>query len=1225
MNTRVSIACFAACFLGVMTFSADVSYTGGGVAGRLSDPANWGGMLPTSSDIAVVDVSKFASSGVASVTLLDDFSVKGLSFTGGNAGTSIYLGRVSGSEPRLTIGESGLTVDSCWQLVVQLDVTLVNEQTWSIGSGGLVFRTPASLSGTDTLTFSSFRDVSNEVPLNFGGTISYTTSDDSNHFVWNKAAGHWAQSVSFTGKYYPALSFPSGSSSVSEMFSDRKMTFSKGPALLDFGNYGHDGKFATFRIEDGDEVILNHDSALSGGNLEMSGGTLTLGTYFDVGVSDTFKNTAGVSHTNSVRFLVSGGAVSPAYLGVGRARSAYADGGSSKKIVQTDGAVGEASRSYALIVGGGASTTDGTYPEPLAEYRFEGGTLNFPNANNDYEHGLALSCNHDTSVGTIPGVFTQTGGVATVAEVQFGSRKNGWWGSPENAKPNDEGYGLFDLAGGVFNLGNNGFQLAPKWNPEGAQSNAVYKVRLRGGKLALSTTQTNALALDVTPGEDSTIDVASGKTFVQGAPLRGSGTLRKTGAGTLVVKDGTRFTGDLKVEEGRVVIEGKDQDVDGALVWTADRAVGDLEDGAEISTWADESNTYVAEANTVEKYTLKPMAKLNAFNGHAGVRFYYDSTTQNSASMMFPSDKNALFGLTNFTVVVVARSSKTEQTADVDVLDDGTWLWCDSILGNSFASNPNFFALQYTKDGACIGGREGSTGDKPRCAVLSDMRTDVTSVIVASRRGNAFEINVNGVVSNRVYAASEFDGNLGCWVDPVSLSLKQPLYIACNGNAASDYGHNRGFKGDIAEIRIYRDKVLSSEEKESLVMSLVEKYESSANRVAQLRYDRNLPAADIFAESAAPDAPDGATTWNAEALAALDSPGDKPKPEKIDNAINGKSVVRFDGTQALVIPVSASPISGTDAFSVAVVFRTIENGVDENTYAGGLGLVSSLHGDGDAADFVLSWRNEGCVGAGYGTTSENETIFSFKPCRLNDGEAHVAIFAVDPTLNAMRLMTDGRLTEQSLSLNETEPRGNYPVCIGALTTNSGYFKGDIAEVVMYNRALSAAEMETLSESCAAKYRFGLLGKKAYASQDLTSRGLSARSISVASGASLVLPGGSSGLSFSSGGGVFSAGNVIGNISILDGAKLTVDWNNLPATLGNISASGEITIYIENAPKPMDRSGRLDLFKVEDADFVSEVMWKIDETQRGRFKNPVFDPETNIVYTKINAGLILTFR
>lgn len=1186
-----------------MATAADIAYTGGGAKGVLTDAANWGGTLPGEDDVALIDLSQTGSS----VVLDADWSVKGLSFVNGSNTSGVWLGRKG--TPRLTLGESGLTVDKAYSFYVQLDVTLTAGQTWVMGNARLYFTSPATISGTSDWTISGFAEVRNEIAMNYGGKISYSKTYNP---VWNTVAGRWAETVAFSGtggqNERPVVSISSGETSVSDMFGDRKMNFQSGPAMLNFGNYGHAGAFATFKIEEGDAVNLGYAyTTLAGGDLQLAGGTFTSGTYFDLGIDNGIFGTK-VSHTNATRFLVSDGLLDPVYLGVGRRHAAYGDGGSAKRIVQTGGTVGLASRAHALIVGGGTSTTANAGPEPLAEYRLEDGALNFPNANKS-EHGLALSCNNEASGGTIPGVFTQTGGTATFGEVQFGSRQNGHWGTPENAKPNIDGFGLLDLAGGTFNLGANGFTLAPKWNVGGSESNAAYRVRLRGGTLVPGATQSNGMALDVTGVETSTVEIAAGRAFVQDAPVRGSGILRKTGAGTLVLRDATRFTGDIHVEEGRILVEGAAPALDGALVWTADDATDGLEDGASVSTWADTTGAYVAGANDFANYTLLPTATNNAFNGHAGVRFHYDSATGNSASMKFPGGQNALCGLTNFTVVVVARPARNETSEDAQGLTGSTWLWCDSIIGNAVNNTSAFFTLQYTKDGADAGCYFGSAGELPRCPVASDMRKGVTSVIVASRRGNAFEINVNGVQSNRVYTA--FSGDQPCWNGDET----KPLYLACNG-----LGANRGFKGDLAEIRIYRDRILTASEKESLVLELLDKYEASTERVATLCHSRTLPTADEFGEAATPVSPTVDATLSAEDLMALESADGCGRPELVAGAMGGKPVVRFDGASALSIPAADSPISGATAFTVAVVFRAQEEGIDENVYAGGLGLVSSKQVADNAPDFVLSWRNEGTVGAGYGATDGNEPLFSFKPCRLADGEGHVAVFAVDPTEGVMRIMTDGCLVKRPLSANEV--RGDYPICIGALKPGEGFFKGDIAAMKLAARALSENEMRTLSEAWAAEYRLGLLGRFAFGPADLTAHGLAARSVSVAAGATLVLPDSSRGLVIADGAAFSNQGTVIGRLTLADGAVVDVDWNSLPASLGKVSASGVVTIRVNNAPSKLDAHGRINLLHIEELDVTGELTWRIEGLDA--VNTPILDERRGMVYTRL-PGFVMTVR
>lgn len=1213
MNKAIlkTLASAAVAFAAIAVNAADIAYSGGGTDKKiLTDPDNWtGGALPGADDVAVIDRQICPAAPVVGA----NWSVKGVRFTNGSS-AGVWLGCSNGAT--LTLGEGGLEC-TLYSIYVQLPVVLAADQTWEMHGTRLYFSSPASVSGAYGWTVKDFGSVTHETSLFYSGTITY---DKTYAPVWYKAAGRWADSVVFTHSGVsgerPVINITSGTISLSTLFGSPSQTFHSGPTMLNFGNFGHSGKYATFSLESGESLRLEHTyAALSGGEMRLNGGTLWATAYFDIGLDKDTFGTSSVSPSNAARLLVSGGLLSPVYLGVGRWNAGYADGGSVKVVDQVGGTVGENSRAYGICIGGGASLSE---IEPLAEYRMGGGTLNFPNngpANDSYNRGLVLSCNEDTSNSTIPGVFTMTGGTANVGRLQFGTRRNGHWGSEANAKPNYEGFGLFDLAGGTFNLGSGGLQLPPKWNNGGAESNAAYKVRLRGGTFAPNATMANTLALDIVANGNSaaTISVASGLVFTQDAPVRGSGVLRKAGDGTLVLKDATRFTGDLQIAAGKVIVEGAAPDGldDGAIIWTADDATADLADGDDVAVWRDATSTYEAGACTSANYTLLPKAHLNAFNGHAGVRFFYDSASGNSAAMKFPGGHNALCGATDYTVVAVVRPSNTSTSAENQNLTNSGWLWTDAIIGNSVNNSAAFFSMHYTKSGATAGGYFGGSGELPRASVTSDMQADRVSVVVATRKGSEFEVNVDGVQSNRVYAASM--GTKSCWNGDVT----KPLYIAYNY-----LGANRGFKGDIAEIRIYRNRALSAAEKESLVMALLRKYDGDAAHVASVVGDRSLPAADEFADDMAPVAPAAGSVWDAEALAALSAPAGASSPSFVTNALNGESVARFSGAEALVIPAASSPVSSSTAFTASVVFRATEKGEDESVYAGGLGLVSTKQAADSSPDFVLSWRNEGTLGGGYGASAGDVPFFSFKPCRMDDGEGHVAVFAFDPANGVMRLMTDGRTVTRALPRNEI--RGQYDVLVGALRPDAGYFKGDIAEVRLFGRALTVDEMMALSEVCAKKYSFGLLGRFAYGEAKLAARGLGAKSISVAEGATLVIPGSSGGLCLGAGESIAGGGMIVGRLTLGDGATIDVDWNaTRPIAFGDVAASGTVTIRVNNAPSRLDVGVAHPLVSFSSLDEAPGTQWVLEgvqarETELKRSKSG------NTFFLRKNGGLKILF-
>jgi hypothetical protein len=73
--------------------------------------------------------------------------------------------------------------------------------------------------------------------------------------------------------------------------------------------------------------------------------------------------------------------------------------------------------------------------------------------------------------------------------------------------------------------------------------------------------------------------------------------------------------------------------------------------------------------------------------------------------------------------------------------------------------------------------------------------------------------------------------------------------------------------------------------------------------------------------------------------------------------------------------------------------------------------------------------------------------------------------------DTITLYVDGSIVASQNSLC-ADARGDYPFQIGAMTTSSYYFNGDIAEIQLYNRALNPLEVMNDNEQLAATFGIG---------------------------------------------------------------------------------------------------------------------------------------------------------
>lgn len=204
---------------------------------------------------------------------------------------------------------------------------------------------------------------------------------------------------------------------------------------------------------------------------------------------------------------------------------------------------------------------------------------------------------------------------------------------------------------------------------------------------------------------------------------------------------------------------------------------------------------------------------------------------------------------------------------------------------------------------------------------------------------------------------------------------------------------------------------------------------------------------------------------NRVALAAL---GDEPRIKK--NATpTGEPTLQFSRNR---LTTSSSPTAGLTAFSMAVVFRVDEPGVDEGSgWSTKSGIVdANQSGSGNDWGFVV--RDTGYVAFGTGTSggSDQTVYLDNQPTypSVVDGKYHVAVATWGS--GSQTLYMDG-LPGKTQTGVSTATRGNVGMSLGGM--NSGEmtrrFAGELAEVRFYNTALSSAEVGSVIGELSAVY------------------------------------------------------------------------------------------------------------------------------------------------------------
>ena len=1105
------LAAFAMCSVD----ASEVLFTGGS-GNDLATGANWsGGACPGAGDVGVVDFSTY--SGGTVFTVSSDTAMGGLCFT--NATAAVTLS----GEGTLSLGADGFSYDAAKTFTLRAPMAVTAAQEWKFALGDI--ESYATISGTDSLFITNCAVVSFREAPQFDGDLKLRAYG-VRHFTRGKVARSFRADLASGGgdnqRCYNNIFF-GGEMRWSDMFTSGSYDFT-GWRRFFLGVTNLSASVPVVKMDSANDDLYQNGPyrvGVSAGILEQSAGKIRAKNRaygFTVGVVNNEMETASRNHGElPAEYRLSGTGeldVGYVFVGAGSQKATY-----HPRMVQ-DG--GTATVSKGLYVGGDSDSASPGF----GEYIISNGTIAVGISNEGSDHqtrGIAL-CQPFGGAGTAPGVFTLAGGSVSAWAVKFGPDTGAWNATPPAV---NQGFGLFEMKGGSLDLRATGFSLGAGWNK--TATNAAYRINLSGGQVDFAAAQTVKTGLFFPPGgEGATLNTGNYDITVD-APISGDGVLRKTGNGYLVLMDANRFTGKLDVEAGAVDVRGTLAHADAppasgddCWTWTADHLTNDFAHGSTILSWADDAHGLAAvdwtNANSYAyqdgrnnyKGKLPTLATNNYFNGHASLHF-------NQACLMVPAVSNPLAGSTNFTMVVVFRPNNTTG-------DNNIWYGHTFFAGSDYEYGPDVPVFTYDASGCLRMGLitypDGNTRKAPyvRSRSTKSLKNTV-NVAVGTVQGLEFSLNVNGyLVSTNV--SERYTSR------PMFMARDKKMAL-CFGGQFPDWQNFRSSNQHIPEVRIYTRK-LSVHEQNALIRELLRKYRGDAAGDAELLKEATDGLDGALNGESAPAAPVATSgEWTADALNDLLDDGatvaswpnadgtktataaiaNAPGPKLVKDSMNGRSVLRFDGTQAIGIPAADSLVSGQANYTVAVVFRTTTDGTGANTFRWDrtTGLVSSKATTWNSEDFAISFGTEGTVGGFYGDLNGNsQQIWDRRPFRLHDGLPHVAVMSVTSE-KKMWFMIDGQLRTATFTTGGGTARAARNVLIGAQADGLGYFTGDIAAVRLYPEALTSDQMKALSEHYAYEYGFRLLPMIAPGGMSAAANGLGATNIHVAAGATFKVP------------------------------------------------------------------------------------------------------------------------
>lgn len=164
--------------------------------------------------------------------------------------------------------------------------------------------------------------------------------------------------------------------------------------------------------------------------------------------------------------------------------------------------------------------------------------------------------------------------------------------------------------------------------------------------------------------------------------------------------------------------------------------------------------------------------------------------------------------------------------------------------------------------------------------------------------------------------------------------------------------------------------------------------------------------------------------------------------------------MRFDGDDHILLPRLVQ-----DSFSVSFFVRSDHPGdgrAEDLRWFAGTGLVDGEVG-GVVADWGVAWHSDGRIVAG---TGDPETFVASAPGH-QDGQWHHVAFTRDRGTGRIALYVDGAAAGEAVGSTKAldAPR---QLAIGRLLPGGRGFRGDLDELVFFDRALTSAECASLA-------------------------------------------------------------------------------------------------------------------------------------------------------------------
>lgn len=488
-------------------------------------------------------------------------------------------------------------------------------------------------------------------------------------------------------------------------------------------------------------------------------------------------------------------------------------------------------------------------------------------------------------------------------------------------------------------------------------------------------------------------------------------------------------------------------ETDGLMLWlNSSYGVGKDNDG-KVTSWASKVGEHIARISSDIQKTNNDIAVVdNAINGQPVVQF----DGQEDALKIENFDLN---GKTAGTIIVYAKTGTILNTDNVNLnvqyntllfaKDDGDW--------------GSFYTGIYTN---AIGVRfgTGTSNDRGYRQVRSANVTDYSATVIQWNNAT-YNVLVDGV---------KMDSNTSTGGGSTSRRIATDLYVGV-GKAKSGSIPNTYWTGDVCEILIY-DRALSAEELAEVNQYLEDTYKQKDTTVTEDDLLLWLDASDDSTLTV--DASTGkVTSWKSKVgTYVANKKGNKDAAVFTDNieVINGKSAVTFDGDD--VYEINMDVFNGlTEATFIAYTASRTQweynssKTFEWNVQRGDLFTVNET-GTGWAKVFLGIFTD--AVAARFGTGTANDNGFRQKREATTDFTTTTVRWKGET--KSYDVDVNGQDFGTGQSLAGTTKNNKNIVYLGAGDDNVCW-KGDLCELLIFDRALTDEEVESINNYLDEKY------------------------------------------------------------------------------------------------------------------------------------------------------------